>query len=103
MRTFILLTFRLFCSRSVKVFKHPAHPLLRRRSAQGGHTVRVPYFHTFDLWPVGWTFILLGLKVRTFTLLTFDQVKCEGQSLAALNRFLAINAARDHPFLGGGG
>ena len=41
--------------------------------SQGGHAVRVPYLHTFDLWPVGCTFILLWLKVRTFIPLTFGQ------------------------------
>ena len=117
MRTFILLTFRLICPKSVKVFKNPStsfastqvlglyldtfgdqvcpHPDLSSCTVsviakggfqwlQGGHTVRVPYFHTFDLWPVGWTFILLGLKVCTFILLAFGQVKCEGQAAVGL-------------------
>ena len=35
--------------------------------------IHVPYLHTFDLWPVGCTFILLWLKVRTFIPLTFGQ------------------------------
>ena len=37
MRTFILLTFRQFCPKSVKVFKHPSASLLRRSSSKIHH------------------------------------------------------------------